>query len=101
MTATTFRRRPLVLGVLVAAAVATAIADVVLNPGYITGTYSVAGVTVQQAVFQASAGSQSSSAAGASGSYQLVVNVPSGTATSNNPRAQPKLGKGTPTGVVQ
>jgi hypothetical protein len=70
--------RSVLLAVIVLAAVASAVADVVLNPGYIAGTYQVTGVTLSQASFQAQAGSQTSNVNGSGGSYQLTVNVPSG-----------------------
>jgi hypothetical protein len=68
----------LLAAVAVAAAAATLIADVVLNPGYIAGTYQVQGVTLSSASFQASSGTGSSSVSSTSGSYQLTVNVPAG-----------------------
>lgn len=67
---------PLSLGVLVVMGGVLA-ADVVLNPGFITGTYSIQGVPVTQASLFASSAIGSTSITTTNGTYSLTVNVPS------------------------
>ncbi|MBI4379171.1 MAG: hypothetical protein HY578_08760 [Nitrospinae bacterium] len=52
--------------------------DVILNPGYISGTISITGETISSTSVSASGSAGSASTSTSSGSYTLTVNVPQG-----------------------
>ena len=52
--------------------------DVILNPGYISGTISITGETISSTSVSASGSAGSASTSTSSGSYTLTVNIPQG-----------------------
>ncbi len=74
--------------VLFSASVKATAGDVVLNPGYISGTVSIDGVTLNSADISAYSGSESASTSTSNGSYTLTVNTPTdGTSITYNVNA--------------
>ena len=68
--------------------------EVVLNPGYISGTISITGETISSSSVSASGSSGSASTSTSSGSYTLTVNVPQGSSTTYSVYAYSYLSAG-------
>jgi len=66
-------------------------AEVILNPGYISGTIQVTGQTINSSNIYASGASGSASTSTSSGSYTLTVNVPQGSSAAYTVSAQSYL----------
>ncbi|MEK6589648.1 MAG: hypothetical protein AABZ11_03130 [Nitrospinota bacterium] len=68
--------------------------DVILNPGYISGTISITGQTISSSSVSASGSAGSASTSTSSGSYSLTVHVPQGSSAAYSVYASSSFSSG-------